>query len=459
MEASIDMGSLKISHLSTCQCQTSVSDFLDLRYDPRNPVLLALSGGTDSLALLYLLLNYKKDHPLTFGIAHVNHGWRSESAEEAKQLQQLAQGLQIPFHFKTLNPQNLTGNLEAASREERLHFFGELCRDYGYQAALLGHHADDQAETVLKRVLEGSALEQLAGIEEISLVENVTLWRPLLNISKKSLQNYLERHKHVAFDDYTNRDPRFLRGRFRMQIFPELAKTFGKEISSSLCHLSQEAKELKIYCQHMLGSYLSKAEIGPFGTLLDLSNDCPEDRFAVKYLIRELCRKQDFCLSRQLADTACDLVLSKKGNRRLSVGQHEIVIDRRRIFILSRTIETLPSAFELKFGNQQIGPWKVTVSLAEGHKPQLSGWRNAWRGRIEITLPKSEYVVGPARMNAPYAEGPAVSRLWTNDKVPAFLRHYVPVLWQQDRITHEFLTNRSAPTLSSQELIHITLLS
>lgn len=436
----------------------AVSHFLNRHYNPKKSVLLALSGGPDSLALLHLLLGYQKDRPLKFAIAHVDHGWRPESIVESEQLQELAKELQIPFHLKTLDPQLLSGSLEDASRKERLHFFRDLCRKYDYQAVLLGHHADDQAETVLKRVLEGSTLEHLAGIEEISFVEDVTLWRPLLNISKKSLQIYLQNHNQTGFDDYTNRDPRFLRGRFRTEIIPELAKSFGKEISSSLCHLSQEAKELKVYCQHMLGPYLDRLEVGPFGTLLDLSSDYPQDRFAVKFLLRELCRSQDFCLSRQLADTACELVLSNQGNRRLVMGQHEVVIDRRRIFILDRKMEALPAEpFALELGTHNYGPWNVSVTLSGANKPQLLGWKNAWRGRIEVVLPKAQYVIGLPRMNAPYVGGSAISRLWTNDKVPAFLRHLVPVLWQQDRISHEFLTSRTAPTTYSEELIHLNL--
>ena len=138
--------------------------FFEGRYRQNMPLLLAFSGGPDSLALLHLLMEFHKIRPLKLAIAHVDHGWREESAEEAAQIALMAANLGLPLHLRKLDPKHLSGNLEAACREERFRFFASLCRDHGYQAVLLAHHADDLAETVLKRALEGASLPRLAAV-------------------------------------------------------------------------------------------------------------------------------------------------------------------------------------------------------------------------------------------------------------------------------------------------------
>ncbi len=227
--------------------EQTVFQFFQNHYDFKSPLLLGLSGGPDSLALFHLLLKYRKQHPFELGIAHVDHGWRQESSEEARLLQNIVEKEGLPFHLKTLLPEDLQGNLEAASRDARILFFADLCQKYHYQAVLLAHHADDQAETVLKRVLEGASLPYLCGLRETATVHNVLFWRPLLKINKNEILQWLERHQLKGFDDRTNRDPRFLRGKFRTRILPALSKEFGKQVEKNLERLGAEALEWHHY--------------------------------------------------------------------------------------------------------------------------------------------------------------------------------------------------------------------
>src|SRR5258708_5164832 len=116
------------------------------------PLLLALSGGPDSMALFYQLLDL--NHP--FQVAHVDHGWRAESSQEGAILEELCREKKIALHLRKLKLEG--ANLEDLSRKARLLFFQEVCSKEKLEGVLLAHHADDQAETVLKRVLEGASL-------------------------------------------------------------------------------------------------------------------------------------------------------------------------------------------------------------------------------------------------------------------------------------------------------------
>lgn len=437
--------------------EKNVSSFLDQHYIAPAPVLLALSGGTDSMTLLHLLLKYKEQKSFKFAIAHIDHKWRPESTQEALQLKELADALSISFHLITLDPHTLQGNLEAACRHERLKFYQELCQKHNYQAVLLAHHADDQAETVLKRVLEGTTIDSLGALEEIAVVNDVNLWRPLLKVTKKQLQAWLDENQLTAFDDYTNFDPKFLRGRFRTEIIPQLSTSFGKEVSLSLCHLAEEAKELRRYFQSTLDPFLERIEKGPFGTLFDLSQDSPDASFAIKYLIRQFLRQQDICPSRQIIEAAYQMFLKNKGDLQLDLGGRVLHIDRKKLFLLKESSETPPEVLFVKPGSYVYGSWEINVDKDSKAKQSKSGWKHAWNGLLEVSVPANEYQLGPAKMSASYWGGSSISRLWTNDKVPAFLRNRVPVLWANDKIAHEFLTDRSASTQDCSAFITIRL--
>ncbi len=409
--------------------------FLKLHYRPDVPVLLGLSGGPDSLALLYLLLEYRKTAPLQLGIAHVDHAWRPESGEEARQIEELAQQLGLAFHAIRLDPAKLKGNLEAASREERLKFFRALCQEHGYQAVLLGHQADDHAETVLKRVLEGSSLPYLSGLQPVSEVQGVVLWRPLLGIRKKEIIQWLKERKLVPFDDATNRDPRFLRGRFRTEIIPYLAKEFGKEVAGSLGRLGMEALELKEYLESKLEPHFIQ---GPFGSYFARES---LSLFEAKFMLRRLCEQEDCFFTHHLIDSAAQFLLANEANKFFNMGERALVMDRHRAFLLRQPLPALPPLQLLHEGKQYYGMWEVEVTPFKETKI-LTGWEHVWKGELRIALPPGSYSLGPPQLQASYPGSSPLTKWWTDAKVPAFLRYAAPLVWEGNLIRHEFLTGK-----------------
>ena len=411
--------------------------FLNKHYDSNKPVLLGLSGGPDSLVLLDVLLKYQDS--LSLGIAHVDHGWRSESGEEAAQLQTLAKKLSLPFHLKRLDPKNISGNLEAGCREERLNFFRNLCQEHGYQAVLLAHHADDQAETVLKKFFEGSSLPYLSGMQPITQVDGLILWRPMLEVTKKEILDWIKSHHLKPFEDVTNFDTAYLRGRFRTRIIPQLSEEFGKEISPSLRRLSQEAQELKQYMDERLHPYLIQINRGPHGIYLD---QFPESLFEIKYLVRKLCESENFCLSHDLLKTAAHLIQNGAANRKVEKGNHTLFIDRGQLFIVHQPIELLIREHHPLLDGSRYGPWKVSIKTTTT-TDQTTDWKSVWSGKIHVNLPKGDYTLGPPVMNGFYPRTSPLNKWWNNHKVPAFLRHAVPVIWEGSKIQHEFLTGKT----------------
>ncbi len=418
-----------------------IDEFLKGRYQAEQPILLAFSGGPDSLALLHLLIEFSKKHPLKLAMAHVDHGWRTESASEAQEIEKMAGALGLPFHLKQIKPGNLQGNLEAACREERLHFFSSLCQDFGYQAVVLGHHADDVAETVLKRALEGATLPYLSGMRSEGIINGMKVWRPLLSISKLAILEWLHERGLQGFDDKTNRDTKFLRARFRSQVIPYLSETFGKNVSSGLCHISEEAGELRDYLDGRIRNYLDRIVIGKRGAFLDLGADSPDTLFELKYLIRQFCKQCSFAISRECIAEAVQFVFKKTANKSFVIGKGKssqtLYIDRGRLFIPLQEFSSLPQVSvdieretPIRFGDWQVGEGRVD---AEEFGP--TDWKAIWKyGRGEVVLPRGHYEL--AYPNS------ALMKHWADHKIPAFFRDRVPVILENGLLRHEFLTGK-----------------
>lgn len=218
-------------------------------------------------------------------------------------------------------------NAEEIAREQRLRFFSELYQDLECDALVLGHQADDLAETVLKRIFEGASLSMLGGMEKVSFYGEMELWRPLLSIRKEQLMAWLEKRKIPFFIDSTNDDSRFLRGRMRMQMIPFIQKNFGKEITLVLGRLSHSAYELHRYLTQKADSYLQKMEQGRGFVSLNLAPFLPLEELELKQIVKSFGKRQGVTISfRSLA------VISKMLNTRVlgksvSVGGRCLEID------------------------------------------------------------------------------------------------------------------------------------
>lgn len=434
-----------------------VTHFLLKHHDPCRPLLLALSGGPDSLALLHMLLHYRTSHPLDLAIAHVDHGWRPESGHEATILEKIAAEYNLPFHLKKLNPSTLKGNLESACRTERLRFFKELCDLYGYQAVLTGHHADDLSETVLKRLFEGARLTHLSGLQEVSDFEGLALWRPLLTVEKEEIINWLNDRGIKSFQDSTNSDKRFLRARMRQTLIPYLNEQFGKRIAPSLLNLSSEATALRDYLSDRLKLYMDAVIEGKWGYLIDLTSLPPLHPYELREFIRFFSEKVGFLLSRELVELTASLLEDHSANKRVVSGTKTLEIDRGRLFFPQIKLPPFP-IIKLSEGKHHLGPWSVIVSRQkEPLSANYQGWQAAWQGRCAVTLPEADYTLAPISPGTSYRDHTAIDKYWTNHKVPAFLRPLFPGIWKEDSLIHEFLTDKNHALFTETPLVHILI--
>jgi tRNA(Ile)-lysidine synthase len=382
-----------------------VKRFVEIHWDHKSPLLAAYSGGPDSKALLYALLQLGF-HPFLH-VAHVDHGWREESREEAVCLERECSALRLPFH--TIRFSQKTSEEEA--RLLRLQFYRELMKKTSYQAVLLGHQGDDVAETVLKRAFEGASLTHLFGMAPVSCIEGIPLWRPMLSLRRAKIEQYLEHLQLSALRDPTNSDPRYLRSRMRTVLLPELGKLFGKDVSSNLILLAQRSLELNEYLHERVKGYQEQILKGPFGLCLERG---AWHRLELGYLLQIMAKEEGFCFSRKLLEQILDWMQEDGPYRESLIAGRIMAVEGGRFFLLARTMPYFEGELFLNRTHLQSGDW--TVEIKEGSTSN-EGWKDLWRGELSILRREGDQFL----TLAPPGFG------WT-DKIPFVLRKICPII-------------------------------
>jgi tRNA(Ile)-lysidine synthase len=200
-------------------------------------VAVAVSGGPDSVCLLHVLLELAPAFDVSLSVAHLNHQLRgTESDEDERFVAGLAARLGLPFHRASADIAAAKDNLEQAGRLARRAFFAGLKAD----CVALGHTRDDQAETVLFRVLRGSGLRGLAGIYPVTDGGYI---RPLIDVTRGEVVEFLRGRGIGWREDSSNLDPRFARNRVRGSLLPQLARDWNPRIGESLAQLASLAHD------------------------------------------------------------------------------------------------------------------------------------------------------------------------------------------------------------------------
>jgi len=394
------------------------------------------------MCLFTSLCFIQKELGIRFAVAHIDHGWREESASEAKALYELCKTHKVTFHLKKLNPAEAQGNLEAACRFERLKFFKELVALYGYQGVFLGHHKDDVSETVLKKVFEGARLDCL-GLPAITKFEGVTLFRPLLGMTKEDILEFLKKNQVAFFEDKTNADLKFTRARMRHYLLPYLKKHFGKNISSPLKRLGEQSEELSAFLDDSLAPFLSKTKTSAFGSCLDLSKEMPESLFLLKHLIRRFSLSRGLILSHTALEASVTHLARGTANHQFEGGENLLAIDRKKLLLLPKKSKPLLGRLKLVPGFHTFGSWQIQVEYTKNVSFSSKGWENVFDQGFTLILPEADYHMAEVELKAPFVEGKSLDKWWTEHKVPAILRTRLPVVWQETSVVQELLTSFS----------------
>lgn len=414
-----------------------IREFFLKNLDLQRPLLLAFSGGVDSSTLLNLLLEFRKEEKnFDIHLAHVDHNLRKNSTQEALLLQDFAKKNELTFHLKTLPKFLMKNNLEDRFRDLRYEFFFWLMKKWNFQALLLAHHADDLAETVLKRVLEGSHLVHLRTLERVSYRENVKILRPLLDFTKNEIRSYAKEKKLFFIEDETNHTSEFLRGRMRKEILPYLKEKFGKEVCQNLVVLSQRAAELNSYLDQKILSFEKMLKEGPLGFYLDVRLLSSLDPFEIKHLIIKVLKKNGSGFSRKMIEVSLELILKKKLGT-LMTAKGGIYLHYPYLFFTKDLSKFSFDPSVLKEGIQRIGPLEILVKKVDSSERIATSWFDLWEEGSSILVPYKEFQLTVSKKGERGYQ--FFKKRWSQNSVPFFLRSLIPLIKDREGNFYNFL--------------------
>jgi len=214
--------------------------------DSKNVLLVAFSGGIDSLCMIDVLLKLSKQYNFQLIAGHLNHNWRGlESKLEEERAKEYCIARNITFYSETL-PEDLP-HTELMARNQRYEFLNKAAQKFNATAILTGHTLTDQVETVLYRIIKGTGTIGLKGIPEVRYQDNLPpIYRPILTLTRDETLKYCEENNLTPNIDTSNFKEEFLRNRIRLSLIPEL-KTYNSNIEQAILRLSRisaDAEEL-----------------------------------------------------------------------------------------------------------------------------------------------------------------------------------------------------------------------
>lgn len=242
---------------------------MSILFDDR-PLLVAVSGGPDSICMLHLLCQLKEIMGFNLHVVHLNHALRGiESDNDAHYVNNLCLELDIPATIEKRDVEaSITGSsIEEKARYMRYKFFSEVARDIGASYVAVGHTSDDQIETILMHFIRGSGISGLCGMKPVQILRiesedsYLTVIRPLLEIARKDTEAYCNGCGLSPREDLSNKTLRYMRNRFRYELIPLLRQynpNVGAAILRTAALLDDEREFISAYTQSILEMVVTK---------------------------------------------------------------------------------------------------------------------------------------------------------------------------------------------------------
>ncbi|AUT01206.1 tRNA lysidine(34) synthetase TilS [Nostoc sp. CENA543] len=200
-------------------------------------LLVAVSGGQDSLCLMKLLLDLQTKWQWDLGIIHCDHRWREDSQANAYHVENLAKNWGVSFYLATATQ---PVNTEAAARDWRYQTFLAIAQAHNYQYILTGHTASDRAETLLYNLTRGTGADGLQALTwQRPLTEKIVLVRPLLEVTRKQTQQFCQDFNLPIWEDSTNQDLKYARNRIRQELIPYLQQNFNPQAELAIAQTAE----------------------------------------------------------------------------------------------------------------------------------------------------------------------------------------------------------------------------
>ncbi len=388
-------------------------------------ILVAFSGGPDSTVLLHFLFLFTEELDYSLGVAHFNHGLRGEADQEEEFCRRRAREYDLPFFSAKEDVRGFARerglNLEEAGRLLRYEFLDRLARKEGYNKIATGHTLSDQAETLLYRMLRGAGVSGLSGIP---LLREGRYIRPLLNVSRREIMDFLKRVGIPFLEDPSNQDLSFDRNWLRHQLLPVLKERFPG-IEETLAREADILYHENLWIESLVEGGVEERLRGRRLKVEDW-NSLPLG--FKRRVLRGFLRKMRGDLRRINFDHIDHLVNLKPGEEYYIPGGERVLRQSRYFFYLGK----IPGYRELYLeiprpGEYEVeGLWKIKLREWEGNA-DFSARAVAYISEAELPLVVRNW--RPGDKYTPLGSGSPrkISSMFNAEGIPGPLRKFIPV--------------------------------
>ncbi len=320
------------------------------------PIICATSGGVDSVCLINILnkLGYKVI------LAHVNHHKRKESEIEQKAMNELALNLKIPFELLDYHYDGID-NFHNDSHNARYNFFKDLCKKYNTHTIATAHHLDDQIETIIMKIMEGSNLYGYGGISISFYDGDYKIIRPLLCVTKDELYKYAKDNNLIYFEDSSNFKDDFLRNRIRHHVIPQLKKECS-DLGLKTLEYNIQVKEAFNFIRKNSIKYLNlnnnKIELESFNKL---------DIALKKDIISLMLENNNINKNNNIILNILDLLNDSNGTKKIKLNDNNVFIRSYNYAFLEKEKNNLINSITINVGDVVIynNKYKLYFSFDE----------------------------------------------------------------------------------------------
>ena len=302
-------------------------------------IVVAVSGGPDSMALLDLMVRVKQNKNINVICAHVNHNLRKESEDEKIMVENYCLKNNIIFEYMKIEKYG-DDNFHNEARTKRYHYFNQIVKKYKAKYLLTAHHGDDLMETILMRIVRGSTLRGYSGFSKIVKMDSYLIIRPLIGVTKKEIEEYCHKNNIKYAIDKSNYKDVYTRNRFRKYIIPHL-KEEDQNVHKKFYKFSRTLLEYNDYIDKIVIEKIK--EICP-KNVLDIekwNNEEKVIKMKIIYSMLESYYEDDLMLiTDKHAELVYDLIESDKSNMIIHLPNNVIAVKSYNSFYFSKKEES-----------------------------------------------------------------------------------------------------------------------
>lgn len=397
-------------------------------------IVVGFSGGPDSVFLAEMLLKLQTIINFKFCLAHINHMLRGEDANSDEIFScEYAKKNNIPIFHKRINITEIAKKnkktFEEVGREERYKFFKDVCEEIGANKIATAHNKDDQIETFLFKLIRGTSLQGLEGIN----VNKFNIIRPISEIYKEDILNYLNKNKIQYKIDKTNFENDYTRNSIRLDLIPFIEKRYNSKFKDKIYSLIEEIRENNLQNSFSLEDYIDEDNKIKLDVLLDLSS------FNIRKLLGKFLNRNNILVKRNKIQEI-ENILNKDGTKKIDLDKNfKLVKDYKYIYLENKSVNLNNRELEKNFKVFDKIKFNNYILNSKIYEPSID---KLDKYNIILTLPinaelKIRYKKEGDKISLPSPTGKITKKLkdiFINEKIPKDKREKIPILLYKNDI-------------------------